>query len=181
MVPKVQPGQTLSISGSAKTHTVLPTLLIENTSLVYCHLYGFNTNREINLNSYNSIWMYDPTQTSATLSWSLKYCFLTNNKNCSRKSLLSSTSKSYPGYEQQVISKPSERITQSPSWFQLVGLIFALVFFSHLEEQQSCFYPRDPTDDHFQLISWLTLKIWYLSRFGNIIQDQHLLVADISF
>lgn len=47
-VPKVQPGQTLSINGSAKTQTVLlPLLLIENTSLVCCYLYGFNIKSRI--------------------------------------------------------------------------------------------------------------------------------------
>lgn len=129
-MPKVQ-GQTLSISDFATQKVTDGN--IEITSLAFCRLYGFNTNCKISLNTYNSIWMDNPTQTSATFSWSLKYCFLTNSKNCSRKSLLSCTSKSYPGYEQHVISKPLKE-SQSPSWCQLVWLVFPLVFFSHVKE-----------------------------------------------
>lgn len=64
MVPKVQPGQTLSISGSAKKKKkVLPTLLIEKKTLWLVVIYMVLTLTATEcVDSYNHIQMCDPTK-----------------------------------------------------------------------------------------------------------------------
>lgn len=114
-----------------KTQTVLlPTLHIENTSLVCCHLYGFNTNCKIILiatTACGCTTQHKQVQLLSRHCTVIKILLFFNLKSDQGKSLSSRTSKPDLGYEQQSFIKTSERVTRPPSRFQLVDLFFFLV------------------------------------------------------
>lgn len=97
------------------------------------------------VDSYDHVLMCDPTKKQTNKCKLLPHRQTKKETKSLRKSLLSVTSESHPGKEQHVFPK---RITQSPSWFRLVGSFI-------------------PTDHSLKLASWLTKifrRIWKCTR-----------------